>query len=216
MKQLEVPYLFVLDREASQQEVSERLDALPRHALDTVPWPAYTYKPEVSFAVAHSNDCFFVKFYVEEDSIRAVFRQTNSPVYRDSCVELFIAFNDEGEYYNLEFNSLGSCLMAFGERRENRQFLSEAVISQIKRYAQMTVGEPNKDGAAVKWELTLAIPVEVFSFHAFTSLTGQSCKVNFYKCGDDLPEPHYLTWNHILAPEPDFHLPQYFGDLQFL
>ncbi|WP_210466509.1 carbohydrate-binding family 9-like protein [Rufibacter roseolus] len=214
MKQLDVPLLFRLDRESPLEEVSEQLDQLEKHAINTAPWPDYPYKPSVSFAVAHSNDCFFVKFYVEEDAIRAVFRKTNDPVYRDSCVELFIAFNDERAYYNLEFNSLGSCLMAYGAGKENRRFLSEAVIREIKRYAQLSVGElPN---AAVKWELTLVIPVEVFCFHGFTSLNEQTCKVNFYKCGDDLPKPHYLTWNTIKAASPNFHLPEYFGELQFL
>ncbi|MBC3541991.1 carbohydrate-binding family 9-like protein [Rufibacter sediminis] len=214
MKQLDVPLLYRLDRESGLQEVSEQLDRLEKHAIDTAPWPDYPYKPSVTFSVAHSNDCFFVKFYVEEDAIRAVFRRTNDPVYRDSCVELFIAFNDEPAYYNLEFNSLGSCLMAYGTGKENREFLSEAVIREIKRYAQLSVGEEAE--APVKWELTLVIPVEVFCFHGFTSLNEQSCKVNFYKCGDDLPKPHYLTWNTIKAAAPNFHLPEYFGELQFL
>jgi len=30
-----------------------------------------------------------------------------------------------------------------------------------------------------------------------------------------LDEPHYLAWSNIIAPEPNFHLPQYFGTLYF-
>lgn len=33
---------------------------------------------------------------------------------------------------------------------------------------------------------------------------------NFYKCGDDLPAPYYLSWNKIIAPKPDFHYPDFF------
>ena len=32
-------------------------------------------------------------------------------------------------------------------------------------------------------------------------------KANFYKCGDKLPVPHFLSWKPINVPAPDFHLP---------
>ncbi|HEX8038127.1 MAG TPA: carbohydrate-binding family 9-like protein [Chryseosolibacter sp.] len=39
---------------------------------------------------------------------------------------------------------------------------------------------------------------------------------DFYKCGDNLPEPHFITWNDVKAPKPDFHLPEFFGRINFL
>ncbi|MGH2565575.1 MAG: carbohydrate-binding family 9-like protein, partial [Ginsengibacter sp.] len=41
------------------------------------------------------------------------------------------------------------------------------------------------------------------------------CKVNFYKCGDKLPKPHFLTWNTVETEDPDFHAPEYFGSMEF-
>jgi hypothetical protein len=40
-------------------------------------------------------------------------------------------------------------------------------------------------------------------------------RANFYKCGDKTSHPHWLTWNPVDKPRPDFHLPQYFGTLVF-
>jgi hypothetical protein len=37
---------------------------------------------------------------------------------------------------------------------------------------------------------------------------------NFYKCGDETPEPHFLSWNPIDLPKPNFHVPQFFGQLE--
>ena len=37
----------------------------------------------------------------------------------------------------------------------------------------------------------------------------------FYKCGDKLQTPHFLSWNPIDLPKPDFHCPAFFGLLQF-
>jgi hypothetical protein len=46
-------------------------------------------------------------------------------------------------------------------------------------------------------------------------MKGKKCRANFYKCGDDLPEPHFLAWNMINTEEPDFHRPEFFGTLEF-
>ena len=40
-------------------------------------------------------------------------------------------------------------------------------------------------------------------------------KGNFYKCGDMLSKPHFLSWNPIDTPSPDFHVPASFGLLTF-
>ena len=40
-------------------------------------------------------------------------------------------------------------------------------------------------------------------------------KANFYKCGDELQTPHFLSWNPIQIEQPDFHRPDFFGTLEF-
>jgi hypothetical protein len=36
---------------------------------------------------------------------------------------------------------------------------------------------------------------------------------NFYKCGDETEYPHFGCWNLIASPVPDFHRPEYFGEI---
>jgi len=215
MKQLVVPFSPYLFRDSSPQEASDCLDQLPKNQIDTVPWPKFNYKPEVKFTLAHSNNCLFIKFYVQEQSVRTVFRKTNDPVYKDSCVEFFIAFNDEPAYYNLEVNSLGTCLLGFGTGKTNRKLAAVTCVEKIKHAASLAIQRTADGKPIVKWELTLLIPAEVFCFHQLTSFYGQNCRVNFYKCGDDSPTPHFLAWNKIETTEPDFHMPAYFGAMQF-
>lgn len=38
---------------------------------------------------------------------------------------------------------------------------------------------------------------------------------NFYKCGDKLQTPHFLSWNPINLEKPNFHCPEFFGTLNF-
>ena len=45
--------------------------------------------------------------------------------------------------------------------------------------------------------------------------SGDTIKANFYKCGDDMPQKHYLSWHPIRIEKPNFHRPDHFGTLIF-
>jgi hypothetical protein len=65
------------------------------------------------------------------------------------------------------------------------------------------------------WEVALIIPYAAFFKHQIQSLDGKEIKANFYKCGDELQTPHFLSWNPIKIEKPDFHRPDFFGTLEF-
>src|SRR5690606_28834879 len=132
MKQLEVALLSYLNKSCSMDVISSALDGTPRHFIDLIPWQEFSYKPAVSFSAGHCNDCLFIKYYVHEAVVKAIHYRANDPVYKDSCVEFFIAFHDEKTYYNFEFNPIGTCKLNFGTERHDRKLISEKVISKIK------------------------------------------------------------------------------------
>lgn len=70
--------------------------------------------------------------------------------------------------------------------------------------------------ADVDWKLTIMIPLEAFAYHDLHSLKDKTCMANFYKCGDELHESHYLAWNNITSTVPNFHLPQFFVEIHFV
>ncbi|AEV97929.1 hypothetical protein A4D02_15210 [Niastella koreensis] len=212
MNFLRVPYLSGIDQHTPLHEISLVLDAAPKHQLVYAPWAEYPYHPEVHFSIAHSSDAVFIKYFVKEKTIRAVNYTLNSPVYNDSCVEFFIGFKNEPAYYNFEFNCIGTPLIGYGEDRTNRRLLPADISQQIKYKSVLT---NDQDREAVGWELTLLIPVTAFYYHHLPSLKGQHCVANFYKCGDELPEPHFVSWSNIEWPQPNFHLRQFFGTLEF-
>jgi|SRR5215203_1227741 len=211
---LKAPYISP-DAVKTLKEVSEKLDGLQRYAIDQVPWPLYPYLPDAKFSIAYTNDAILLKYFVEENSIRICCHTTNGAVHEDSCVEFFIMFDGEAEYYNLEFNCIGICSAAFGKSRDERELLSAQSISRIKRLSQIK-GCVEEDKQQVSWQLTLVIPMDTFIHHGISDLKNKNCKVNFYKCGDALPNPHFLSWKQIVADSPDFHLPQFFGEMQFV
>ena len=126
-------------------------------------------------------------------------------------MEFFISFDKGRSYYNMEWNAIGTCLMAYGMAYSTRELLPPELIRAIGIDIQRPA-LPERPG----WTLTLYIPAAIFIHDRLGSLSGIHATANFYKCGDDCPEPHYLSWSNISAPAPDFHQPRYFGDLLFL
>ena len=44
----------------------------------------------------------------------------------------------------------------------------------------------------------------------------QTLRANFYKCADKTKRPHFVSWRPIDLPKPDFHCPQFFGEITLL
>ncbi|HUC79257.1 MAG TPA: carbohydrate-binding family 9-like protein [Flavisolibacter sp.] len=211
MNKLTVPFLDHLSSTTSIAGVADSLRKLQKQSIDCTPWKAYPYKPDVHFSIAYNAAAVLLQYTVREEAIRAACGNINDPVYKDSCVEFFICLDDDASYYNFEFNCIGTVLAGFGKGREEREILHSEALQKIKRQVCISRGE----GPEILWEITIAIPLETFLHHAPLSLKEKNCRANFYKCGDELPEPHFLSWTNIGSSEPNFHLPEFFGVLQF-
>jgi hypothetical protein len=180
------------------------------YPIENTSWPEFATTCKTGFSIEHANTSVSITFDVQQDYFKAQRRSINSAVHKDNCVEFFIQFSGEESYYNIEFNCLGIGKLAYGTTREKRQFLPVSSIKKIGVWKDLRFFEDYFD-----WQIKLYIPVEVFIFSAVKTLKGLKCKGNFYKCGDDLPRPHYLAWNKIDAARPDFHLPEFFGNIDF-
>ncbi|MFB5944318.1 carbohydrate-binding family 9-like protein [Albibacterium profundi] len=202
---------FIEELVADKNQLLKLAEVLPENKIDCVSWKGFPYRPNVTFKIAQSASALFIRFDVEEKALRVNNFASNEPVYEDSCVEFFISFRDQ-YYYNLEFNAIGVALVGYGTKdKDSRKRLTAERISQIKTYSHIS-----KDaGQDVKWNLMLYIPLALFEEEKISTLKGNSYTANFYKCGDELPEPHYVSWSPIQADEPNFHLPEFFGTLIF-
>ena len=190
----------------------EKIDFQP---IQHVNWEAYPYCPAASFRIAHTENEVLLHFKVKEASVRAKYGVDNGSVWTDSCVEFFTSIGGDGIYYNLEANCIGTVLLGMGPQREGRERAGEETTSLIGRHS--TLGkETFAERETGLWRLSLHIPVEAFCKHRIADLSGITAGANFYKCGDGLSRPHFLSWNPIDAAKPDFHRPDFFGTIQFL
>lgn len=182
--------------------------------VKNINWPKeFPYCPSMEFAIAHTSDAFLVHYRVEEQSIRAVAKKDNDSVWEDSCAEFFISPAADGLYYNIECNCAGTLLLGVGEGRNNRTLAAPDITCQIDRWASLGRTPFDTKEQPTRWELALRIPYTVFFRHHITSLDGCTVKGNVYKCGDLLPVPHFISWSPIGTPTPDFHCPQFFGEM---
>jgi hypothetical protein len=184
------------------------------HPIEIANWQAYPYKPEVSFRIAHTGKEILLHYKVKEASVRAVATKDNGRVWEDACVEFFVSPDGDNTYYNFECSCIGKLLIQEGIPG-NRKSAEQDVLSSVKRWSSLGNEPFDEKVGECSWELTMIIPVTAFYKHSLESLDGKKMKGNFYKCGDKLQTPHFLSWSPIQAERPMFHLPAYFGTLFF-
>jgi hypothetical protein len=217
MKTIEVKRLNAGSIYPAMAEVSVRLDDLGEgHAVEKVNWKTFSFRPEVRFNIAWGDREIYLKYYVRETNVRAEKTLTNEMVCEDSCVEFFVSPADDGIYYNFEFNPIGTALMGSGHGRHDSVRADAGIISGIRRLTTMGTEPFAELSGDIRWSLTLAIPLETFFNHTIGELRGKSFRANFYKCGDKLSNPHYVTWNPIGTEKPDYHRPEFFGVIKFV
>lgn len=184
------------------------------HAIQILNWKEFDYRPVVNFRIAHTRDEIWLKFEVQEKHVRAMETRTNGDVYKDSCVEFFIS--PEGEsYYNFEFNCIGTTHLAWGPGRHNRKFVDPDIVETIEIESSLGNKPFDNRSGNFKWEMMIRIPLSCFAYSKLDTLKGLSARANFYKCGDETAQPHYITWNPVKTKHPDYHRPEFFGKVYF-
>ncbi|WP_343532569.1 carbohydrate-binding family 9-like protein [Pedobacter sp.] len=212
MRRLEIPFLETKDTQ-KVDKLNQLMDRLPAVPIDCNPWPVYQANVQAKFAMAHNGQAILLKYIVAEKYLAAN-EVNNGNIHNDSCVELFIAFDEQG-YYNLEFNCLGFTKIGYGSGRNDRKLFPIEVIKQLSFSSKINANSTLNSDGGFDWEIMLVIPREIFLEHQLRSFSHLKAKGNFYKCGDGLPQPHFLTWNMIEAEQPDFHRKDFFGELAF-
>lgn len=191
-------------------------ERIPEADIANYPWNTNGYMPKARAQVFYTKKAFHVLLKAYEKSIRATCKNMNDAVHKDSCIEFFFNPNPDHDkrYFNFEFNPLGTLCLSIGEDRFDRISLDK------KHYKTFNIGCSECEGISDDssrefWSIEFSIP---FSFirDFFGELDfgpGSRMKGNFYKCGDDTQYPHFGCWNNITNDVPDFHRPEFFGDM---
>lgn len=175
----------------------------------------YPYFPEVEVSLWHDGSNLYLHFDVVEDYILANISQDGGEVWTDSCVEFFFNFGEDG-YYNIESNCIGKIVLTHRLGKEDGvETMPYDLFHYIKRYASLGKTNFGLKQVTEPWHLTLTIPAKSFFKHNIYNLSGVKGKCNIYKCGDNLPNPHFISLSPITTPTPDFHRPEFFEEFCF-
>ena len=194
------------------------LDSLPEkdeHSISNQNWVEAS-EVNVGFSIRHDGNSIYLFYKVEEPQVRAVNTEFNSSVWEDSCVEFFLALDGDDSYYNFEINAIGTVLGGYGKDRHQRYQIPDTLLSQVETVPSLGHDPIESLDQHTSWNIKLVIPIMVLSYSNIDTLSGLDAHANFYKCGDKLKQPHFLSWKPVLTTKPDFHQPHYFGQLSFL
>ena len=209
MNKLQSKYIPELDN-MSDQALRDALGSVEAQAIANVNWPEYPYAPEVRFHLAHSDKAIAVMFEVTEDHVKAVAMENNGPVWEDSCVEFFATMADGKRYINIEMNCTGTILAGRRTSKQDAEHLSEEELTVIRHFTSLPHEPIDSKGEGQSWWAIEVIPFEVFGF----SQKPDSLRANLYKCGDNCDKMHFLSWSPIGLPQPNFHCPDFFGEIE--
>lgn len=192
-----------------------------------------SHRPHTELKLQHSLRGLHGLFRVRDRFVRCVHTQFQAPVYKDSCVELFLQPHpvqpppgrSHASYLNLEIGAGGTlrCYHILDCTRTADGFREYVPLSATHGAAISTHSTlprrilPEID-TALEWRLAFELPFAVMEHYlgplrSPEGVSGQQWRGNAFKCAEDCSHPHWASWQSCSGH--NFHLPADFGDLLF-
>lgn len=191
----------------SYTEKAPNWNVLEKAALDCRLW-GYPTDVAAYGQLAYGPDRLYVHLHADERQQRAENRGLLDQPCEDSCLEFFFRpVAEDPRYLNIEMNPNRCLYLGIGTGRDDlTRLLPPGGADQLHAHVERSEAH---------WDLYYELPYALLRlfFPDFTpsgTITG-----NFYHCGDLTVQEHYLSWNPLTCPDPDFHRPEYFGQLHF-
>lgn len=190
---------------------------IPSLEIDCYPWYEKGEKQKTTAQAAVSERNLYLRFLCEDRHIFAQFTEFNEMVSEDSCVEFFFAPDpdDPTAYFNLEINCCGNILFGWGH---NRYDLVRAPVDFIETIeVKHSVPGPKKEESPEdrRWKIEAVVSLESLrNIKPFPKpKPGMLWRGNFYRCGGKT-DVQFACWSPIDLPTPEYHCPQFFGELR--
>ena len=172
------------------------------------PWDTNGYCPDVYFHLDVNEVGFTMHITVPESDPRRVETEHFAPVCLDSCVEWFVNFMPEkcDKYFNFEVNANGAMNVRCHKDRNEAQRLTPEDIESLDIRTEIH---------EEYWEVSYTVPFALIRKYIpdYVFRDGMTIRANFYKCGGQTEYVHHGVWNPLLLEKPDFHRPEFFGEI---
>lgn len=191
-------------------------DAIDKAHIDQFTWGGAERSPKsygqmIYAKTGGADEGIYIHLVSFEKDPVSIETEHNGAVWEDSCLECFFSLQTPGKpykgYMNIECNSNGVSLIACGQDRDARNFIVDLGLEPFDIKLNKTDD---------MWELFEFVPLaslkSLFDVDEINEDT--IARGNFYKCDENAGAP-FGMWSAVLLPEPDFHQPDFFGELKF-
>ena len=185
------------------------------HGRDAASGPS-SVQP-TALRVCHDGERLYIAFDCVDRDVWGTFRGRNERIYDEEVVEAFLAPDgDPRRYFELESSPRGAYFEAIienpdGARRTMRTDLAWVCAGwerAIRVRGTLDVRDDVDDGWSVEWAIPFA------ALGAAPLRSGARWRANFYRI-DQANGGERSAWSPTFADPPEFHLPNYFGVLEF-
>ncbi len=180
------------------------------------------HRPRTEVGLVYTDEGLWGKFNVYDRYVRCLHTEFQQPVYQDACVEFFVQPAGARGYFNFEFNACGALLAGYvldprknaaGEPRQTIP-LGREDWHDIRIRASFDCPVEPEMQSDVHWFVEFFISFDLFKRYILAPVKpSPGWRANFYKCAENNSHPHWAAWAAV--PELNFHLPEYFGRLEF-
>ncbi|HEX2967009.1 MAG TPA: carbohydrate-binding family 9-like protein, partial [Syntrophorhabdaceae bacterium] len=162
-----------------------------------------SHRPTTRCRLLYDDDLLYGSFAVEDRYVRCLHTHNQSPVYEDSCVELFLQPLPDGGYFSFEFNCGGAILSSYitdPTKIEGRVAgavpIEEKEISKIELTSSLPGITDPEIAAKITWTIEFSVPFALFEYYIgkLEKEKRREWRGNFYKCGDKTSHPHWASW----------------------
>lgn len=212
VKRIRVPFIEGLENMTLQELDLAMEQSAAKFAVCENNWPKEApYTPDCNGSIARTASHLAVMFHVRGLDLRATQIEDNGRSWEDSCCEFFVTDPYDGTYYNFELTCIGSLLSSKRKSRLDSVLREKEDVARVIRHSSLAHEETEISDRIFSWTVAMLIPYDLIGIDRDN--VPVSVRGNFYKCGDLTAHPHFLSWNPIGTPKPDFHRPEYFGEL---
>lgn len=178
------------------------------------------HQPKTQAKVAYDDDHMYLIWRVEDNFVLAKRTRHGQDVWNDSCVEFFFTpggDSDSSGYFNLEANCGGAMLFGIHVPAAPKAGFTPEQLSKVTIASSLNAPIDPELATPTIWTLEYKVPLSLLEKFSKVQKPrpGATWRANFYKCAEENSQPHWLTWAPVTWPKPQFHLPQYFGTIQF-
>jgi hypothetical protein len=179
------------------------------------------HRPRAEARLLYDDCALYVHFRVFDCYVRCVEEGDQNPVFRDSCVELFVqpAGATRG-YFNFEMSCGGSLLLFHIDRPgktasgklEHFTRVSSDWLDQIKRFHTLPKRVEPEIVEPTEWRIAYSVPLALFEEYCGAPVDRGAWRGNFFKCADASSHPHWGMWSPVDVL--NFHQPDRFGEFR--